>query len=157
MIRLFAMTGWLCSTTIAGTFLAFQLAHGSASKEEAGFESARTEHYIETELLAVPVINESGISGYFLARMGYVFDAAKVSKMDIPIELLIKDMFLSFAYNNVYIDISNNTSADIIKFSDEFVEYINNKLESEVMISNLILQVDYRRIAEVRASITENH
>lgn len=155
MIRLFATTIWLCAATIAGTFFAFQLAHGSASKDGAGIEKARAEDYTETELMAVPVISGSRISGYFLTRMGYVFDAAKISQMDVPIELLIGDMFLSFAYNNEDIYINGNTSADIIKFSDNLVEYINNRLGSEVIISNLILQVDYRRIAEVRASITE--
>lgn len=157
MIRVFATTIWLCGATIAGTFAAFQLAHSSAPKEGAGVAQARDERYTESELMAVPVIAGNEISGYFLARMGYVFDASQLEKINIPMEILLGDIFLSFAYNNEKIDISNSKNVDILIFSDKLVEYINFRLGAEVVISNLILQVDYRKMNEVRTSITETH
>ncbi|MBZ0161793.1 MAG: hypothetical protein K8H74_03680 [Notoacmeibacter sp.] len=157
MIRVFATTIWLCGATIAGTFTAFQLAHSSAPKEGVGVAQARDERYTESELMAVPVIAGNEISGYFLARMGYVFDASRLAKTDVPIEILLGDIFLSFAYNNDNIDISNSKNVDILKFSEQLVEYINFRLGAEVVISNLILQVDYRKMNEVRTSITETH
>ncbi len=154
MIRAVLTALWSCGVTFAGAYGASQLMHSSPPQVGQAIGANHAERYIEADLTAVPRIVDNQIEGYFLSRMAYVLDEPKITKTNIPIELLLSDFYLGYAYNNDIIKFTKFEDFNLDKFSDGLVEYINRRFGDKVVISNLILQIDYRKIKEVRSSIT---
>lgn len=155
MIRIFFTAVWLCAVTMAGVYGGTLMAKNRQPAEELAVAPRSPKNYVETDLTAVPVISGNDIEGYFLTRMAFILDETKNIRTDIPIELLLNDYYLGYAYNNENIDFRHSERFDLNKFSDGLVQYINRKLGVDIVVYNLILQVDYRRVKDIRSSSTD--
>ena len=146
----FVLAGiWLCAVTVGAVFFSFQspAAKAVAEPEPASFGGL---DYIKTEIISVPVVRDSAIQGYFLTRLVYTVDPAKLQKLSVPAESLIVDQVYTYLYSNPQIDFSVDDSLDLDAFRAGIRDSVNARVEDKLVHEVLIEQVDFLSKAEIR-------
>ena len=148
MIKFVAAAIWICVVTIGAVVYSFQTSGANAdAKAPALFGGL---DYIKTDVISVPLLRNSKIDGYFLARLVYVVDPAKLKLLSVPAEAILVDEVYSHLYSNPQLDFSANETLDIEAFRAGIRDAINARVEDKLIDDILVEQIDFLSKDEIR-------
>lgn len=152
MIKFIVAALWICGAALGAVYFAFQQ---SAAKPEAATAEPAPPllgglDYVRTEIMSVPVLRDSQIRGYFLARLVYTIEAKKLAAFSVPAEALIVDEVYSYIYGNPQVEFSNIKSFDTDAFRNGIKDALNKRVGEPVFHDVVIEQLDYLTKEEIR-------
>jgi hypothetical protein len=150
MIKFIAATVWICMVTLGAVFYSFQSAGAKSDEAEAASPLMGGLDYVKTEVISIPVIRKSTIDGYFLTRLVYTVDPAKLAKLSVPAETLMVDQVYSYLYGNPLIDFSQHDSLDLDAFKSGIRDSINKRVGDTLVSEVMIEQIDFLSKDEIR-------
>jgi hypothetical protein len=89
MIKFVMAALWIAAVTVGSVNYCFNIQQGTAEKPEPGFFGGLD--YIRTDMNSVPLLRDRKVQGYFLARLVYTVEPAKLKKLSLPAETLLMD------------------------------------------------------------------
>ncbi|WP_353644805.1 hypothetical protein [Mesorhizobium sp. WSM2239] len=147
MIKFIAAAIWICVVTIGAVIYSFQ---ASGAKSEAGPALFGGLDYVKTDVISVPILRNSKINGYFLARLVYVVDPAKLKLLSVPAEAILVDEVYSYLYSNPQLDFSANETLDLEAFRAGIRDAINARVQDALIDDILVEQIDFLSKDEIR-------
>jgi hypothetical protein len=148
VIKFVAAAVWISIVTVGAVVYSFQTSGANAdAKGPALFGGL---DYIKTDVISVPVLKNARIDGYFLARLVYVVDPAKLKLLSVPAEALLVDEVYSFLYSNPQLDFSVNKTLDLELFRAGIRDAINARVEDKLIDDILVEQIDFLSKDEIR-------
>jgi hypothetical protein len=149
MIKFIAAAIWICIATVGAVFYSFQAA-GARGDGDPPKPMLGGLDYVKTEIISVPLLRDSRISGYFLTKLVYTVEPAQLKKLSIPAEALITDQVYSYLYANPQIDFTQEATLDLAAFRKNIRDTINARVGAELVHEVLIDQVDFLSKDEIR-------
>jgi hypothetical protein len=147
LIKFIAAAIWICVVTIGAVIYSFQ---ASGAKSEAGPALFGGLDYVKTDVISVPILRNSKINGYFLARLVYVVDPAKLKLLSVPAEAILVDEVYSYLYSNPQLDFSANETLDLEAFRAGIRDAINARVQDALIDDILVEQIDFLSKDEIR-------
>jgi hypothetical protein len=148
VIKFIAAAIWICIVTIGAVVYSFQTSGAKAdAKGPALFGGL---DYVKTDVISVPILRNSRIDGYFLARLVYVVDPAKLKLLTVPAEAILVDEVYSYLYTNPHLDFSANETLDLEAFRAGIRDAINARVEDKLIDDILVEQIDFLSKDEIR-------
>ncbi len=106
--------------------------------------------YVKTEVISVPLIRDGRIDGYFLARLVYTVEPAKLAALSVPAQALLIDEIYSYIYGNTDLDFRKHETIDLERFRLGVRDAINKRVGDTLVHEVLIEQVDFLTKDEIR-------
>ena len=103
MIKSILVAVWMCVLTISGLYVASFSAAETASD---GGGLADQSEFNRTKMIAVPVLRDGGVIGYFLSRMEYAVDA-NATLHNLPIDPLLRHALHVAVKESQFADLKN--------------------------------------------------
>ncbi|MEO3384867.1 hypothetical protein [Mesorhizobium sp. CAU 1741] len=153
MIKLMVAALWISIATTGAMLFSFQWAQ--APDESANAEESPAFHgldYVSTDIISVPVFKDGRVHGYFLARLVFTAEAARLAQLKLPPQALLADQVYSHLYANPQIDFTNRQSLDVDTFRAGIRDGVNERLGEDLIHEILIEQVDYLPKDQVAAA-----
>jgi len=147
LIKFIAAAIWISVVTIGAVVYSFQ---ASGAKSEGGPALFGGLDYIKTEVISVPILRNSKIDGYFLARLVYVVDPAKLKLLTVPAGAILVDEVYSYLYSNPQLDFSANETLDLEMFRAGIRDAINARVQDALIDDILVEQIDFLSKDEIR-------
>jgi hypothetical protein len=150
MIKFIVAALWLCAVTAGTIFFSFS---ASAPKSDADAKVPAYFgglDYIKADMISVPHIYDGEVQGYFLARLVYTAEPAKLKTLTIPMQNLLLDSVYEFIYGNFPVDVTKPDSFNLETLKSGIRDNINKRAESELIHEVLVEQVDYIPKSEIR-------
>jgi hypothetical protein len=149
MIKFAVAAIWISAVTVAAVVFAYQNGQqdGEAGSEPTVFGGL---DYVTTEVVSVPFFRERSVHGYFLARLVYTAEAAKLNQMTMPPDAIIFDEVYSYLYANPLIDFSRVDNVDLDAFRAGIRESVNRRVGQQLIHDVMIEQMDYLSKADIR-------
>ncbi|MER8808989.1 hypothetical protein NKI12_17030 [Mesorhizobium australicum] len=149
MIKVIAIAVWICAATLGAVFYSFQAA-GEQGVGEKPKPMLGGLDYVKTDIISVPLIHDSKIDGYFLAKLVYTVEPDQIKKLSIPAEALITDQVYSYLYANPQIDFTKKATLDLDAFRAAIRDTINTRVGATLVHEVLIDQVNFLSKDEIR-------
>lgn len=149
VIKFVAAAIWLCIVSIGTVIYSFQAA-GARDDAPPPLPMLGGLDYIKTEIVSVPVLRGARIEGYFLTRLVYTVEPARLAKLSVPAEALINDQVYSYIYGNPQLDFTQKETLDLDAFRNGLRENINKRVGDDLVQDVLIEQVDFLSKDEIR-------
>lgn len=144
MIKLMVAALWISIATTGAMLFSFQWAQAPDETAKANESPAfRGLDYVSTEIISVPVFKDGRVHGYFLARLVFTAEAARLAQLKLPPQALLSDQVYSHLYANPQIDFSNRADLDVDAFRAGIRDGVNQRLGETLIHEVLIEQVDY--------------
>src|SRR5690606_25156307 len=137
MVKFLAAAVWICAVTIGAVFYSFQTTSAKPAPDPKAAMLGGLD-YVKTDILSIPVVKKSGISGYFLTRLVYTVDPAIFARLSIPAESLIVDEVYSYLYGSPDIDFSQPKDLDLAAFRNAIREAINKRVGEEMVYEVMV-------------------
>ncbi|KAA3451788.1 hypothetical protein C7I87_03805 [Mesorhizobium sp. SARCC-RB16n] len=149
MIKVIAIAVWICAATLGAVFYSFQAAgeHGVGEKPKPMLGGL---DYVKTDVISVPLIHDSKIDGYFLAKLVYTVEPEQIKKLSIPAEALITDEVYSYLYAHPQIDFTKKATIDLDAFRAAIRDTVNTRVGATLVHEVLIDQVNFLSKDEIR-------
>jgi hypothetical protein len=148
LIKFIAAAIWICVVTIGAVVYSFQTSGANAeAKGPALFGGL---DYVKTDVISVPILRNSRIDGYFLARLVYVVDPAKLKLLTVPAEAILVDEVYSYLYSNPQLDFSVNKTLDLEMFRAGIRDAINARVQDALIDDILVEQIDFLSKDDIR-------
>lgn len=148
MIKFIAAAIWICVVTIGAVVYSFQTSGASAeAKGPALFGGL---DYVKTDVISVPILRNARITGYFLARLVYVVDPAKLKQLTVPAEAILVDEVYSYLYSNPQLDFAANETLDLDLFRAGIRDAINARVQDALIDDILVEQIDFLSKDDIR-------
>lgn len=147
MIKFIAAGLWLCAVTIGAVIYSFQSSGEKVAPEPAPALLGGLD-YIKTEVLSVPVLKGSAVTGYFLARLVYTVEPEKMKKLSVPADVLFSDELYTYLFANP--KTADITTLDIDALRKDVRERINARIGEELIHDVMIDQIDFLSKEEIR-------
>lgn len=144
MIKLMLAALWISVATTGAVLYSFQ----SAQPQEDAAGDTETNafnglDYVRTGIISVPVFHKGRVHGYFLARLVFTADGARLAQLKLPAEALLSDQVYSHLYANPQIDFTKREDLDVDTFRASLRDSMNARLGENFIREVLIEQVDY--------------
>ncbi|TIU46146.1 MAG: hypothetical protein E5W19_27570 [Mesorhizobium sp.] len=149
MIKVIAIAVWICAATLGAVFYSFQ-ATGERGVGEKPKPMLGGLDYVKTDVISVPLIHDSKIDGYFLAKLVYTVEPEQIKKLSIPAEALITDEVYSYLYAHPQIDFTKKATVDLDAFRAAIRDTINTRVGATLVHEVLIDQVNFLSKDEIR-------
>ncbi|MBZ9695100.1 MULTISPECIES: hypothetical protein [unclassified Mesorhizobium] len=149
MIKVIAIAVWICAATLGAVFYSFQAA-GEQGVGEKPKPMLGGLDYVKTDIISVPLIHDSKIDGYFLAKLVYTVEPEQIKKLSIPAEALITDQVYTYLYANPQIDFTKKATLDLDAFRATIRDTINTRVGATLVHEVLIDQVNFLSKDEIR-------
>lgn len=149
MIKVIAIAVWVCAATLGAVFYSFQAA-GESGVGEKPKPMLGGLDYVKTDIISVPLIHDSGIDGYFLAKLVYTVEPAQIKKLSIPAEALITDEVYSYLYAHPQIDFTKKETIDLDAFRAAIRDAINTRVGTTLVHEVLVDQMNFLSKDEIR-------
>lgn len=158
MIKFVGAAVWICLATLGAVFFAFQSA-GAKPETAAGADESMMGgiDYVKTDVISVPLIRDSAVQGYFLARLVYTVDPKELKKLKVPAEALITDVVYSYVYSSPRLDFAKTKTLDLDAFRNDIRSRINAEVKQDLVRDVLVEQVDYLTKDEIRDNAVQRH
>lgn len=147
MGKLLAIGLWACLVTLGAVYGAIYFA--TAPSEPAG-EPEKALQLVRGESITVPVIQQGGVTGYFLTRISFMVDQEKAKAEELPMTELMTDQLFTMLTGDKMVDLDNVKDFDVNTFRDRIKTQMNERLGGEIVQQVLIEQIDYVSQAEAR-------
>jgi len=148
MIKFIVAALWISAATAGAVFYSFQSA-GAKSDEETKPLLGGLD-YVDTDIISVPIVGNSGVQGYFLTKLVYTVEPAQLAKLSIPAPALITDQVYSYLYSNPQIDFTAPKTMDIDAFRKNIRDSINARVGMEMVHDVLVDQINFLSKDEIR-------
>ncbi|KRB19333.1 MULTISPECIES: hypothetical protein [Mesorhizobium] len=149
MIKVIAIAVWVCAATLGAVFYSFQAA-GDRGVGEKPKPMLGGLDYVKTDVISVPLIHDSRIDGYFLAKLVYTVEPEQIKKLSIPAEALITDQVYSYLYAHPQIDFGKKQPIDLDTFRAAIRDTVNARVGATLVHEVLIDQVNFLSKDEIR-------
>ncbi|MBO9097304.1 MULTISPECIES: flagellar basal body-associated FliL family protein [Rhizobium] len=149
MIKLVATGLWVCVVTLVAVYFSIQMATAPAASPDA---KPSAKEFVKGESINVPIIGDTGVSGYFITKISYMMDKDKAKDLETPLPALTTDALFTLLVGNKMIDMSKPKAFNVEAFRDEIKKNLNGHLGGEYVDSVVIEQLDYLSKDEVRAN-----
>lgn len=149
MIKIIAIAVWVCAATLGAVFYSFQAA-GESGVGEKPKPMLGGLDYVKTDVISVPLIRDSKIGGYFLAKLVYTVEPEQIKKLSIPAEALITDQVYSYLYANPQIDFTKKATIDLDAFRAAIRDTVNTRVGANLVHEVLVDQVNFLSKDEIR-------
>lgn len=155
MIKLIGTGIWICLVAFGSVYFSIQMAVKKESAEPAqpmlgGYQE------IKGDIISVPVLGDGAVQGYFLTRLSYTIDPAKIAVMTIPPQELITDVLYMELVGNRVIDLGNMKTFDLTKFKSGIVAALNGRLGEQVFHDVVIEQIDFLSKEDIRSNMRQS-
>jgi len=150
MIKFVVAAVWIAALSIGSVIYSFQTAQGHTVETKAPPPAFGGLDYVKTEIISVPLMKQGEIFGYFLTRLVYTAEAARLAKLSIPAEAVLIDSVYSYLYGNPVIDFSNSENLDLDAFRNGLRDGVNARVGEKLIHEVLIEQVDFLSKSEIR-------
>ncbi len=155
MLKTLAIGGWVVAVALASVYFSVNMSMApEVDPEAASHANLQT---IRGDVTSLPVIQDGLVSGYFLTRLSYVGDAAKLAEVHIPIDALITDELFTALVGNRILNLRDNSHFDLDEFRNGIKEKINEKLGGEIIEDVLVEQIDYLSKNDIRSNIAQRN
>jgi hypothetical protein len=152
MLKLIVTGVWVAVVTLGSVYFSIQMATAEDPELDAAKKKA-VQQLVKGEMNTYPVIAQGRVEGYFLARMSFIADKTKLTKVKLPIvELLTDEMYTELVGDKV-IRVTENRNFDLKAFKDRVKQSMNQKLDAEVILDVIVEQIDYITKEELQESI----
>jgi hypothetical protein len=148
MIKFVMAALWIAAVTVGSVYYSFNIQQGTPEKPEPGFFGGLD--YIRTEMISVPLLRDRKVQGYFLARLVYTVEPAKLKKLSLPAETLLMDQVYSYLYANPEVDFSNRANLDLDALRAGIRDSVNARLGDKLVHEVLIEQLDFLTREDIR-------
>jgi hypothetical protein len=154
MVKLVVLGLSVCLATLAGSYAQkhFGAAPKADNSENEHSPSASNPVLTETDLLAVPVIANGELEGFFFLRLAYVPDAVSSG---IPADLLLADGFYQFAAQSAAVHRASVKKLDIEAIAQEVKSSVNAHNPKPLISDIFVTQIDLFASADVRKKSIE--
>lgn len=149
MIKLVVTGLWVCVVTLAAVYFSIQLATAPAAAPDA---KAVAQEFVKGESMNIPIIGDSGISGYFITKVSYMMNKDKAKDLDLPLPALTTDALFTLLVGNKMIDMSQPKAFDLEAFRGDIKKNMNDRLGGDYVASVIVEQLDYLSKDEIRAN-----
>jgi hypothetical protein len=149
MIKFIAAAIWISAATIGAVYYSFQSSAPKAEGEQAQPMLGGLD-YVKTEMISVPVVKDSAVTGYFLTKLVYTVDPAVMGKLSVPAESMIVDQVYSYLFGSPEIDFSQTTGLDLDAFRGHIRDAINKRVGEQLVYEVLVEQIEYLTKDEIR-------
>jgi len=140
---------WISAATLGAVLYSFQTsqARSSAAPLPAFFGGL---DYVRSSVMSVPVVKNGAVDGYFLARLVYTVEPARLKALSLPADVLLTDHLHSYLYGNPQIDFSNPEGVDLDALRNGIRDSINARVGEKLVHEVLVEQIDYLSKADIR-------
>jgi hypothetical protein len=154
MVKLMVLALGVCAATLAGSYAQKHFAAApKADGGENGHSPASSNPVLtETDLLAVPVIANGGLEGFFFLRLAY---ASNTNSSRIPADLLLADGFYQFAAQTAAVHKADVKMLDIDAIAREVKTSVNAHNPKPLISDIFVTQIDFFTSADVRKKSIE--
>ncbi|TPM36925.1 hypothetical protein [Mesorhizobium sp. B2-3-4] len=149
MIKVIAIAVWICAATLGAVFYSFQAASDRGVGEKPKPMLGGLD-YVKTDIISVPLIRDSRIDGYFLAKLVYTVEPEQIKKLSIPAEALITDEVYSYLYTHPQIDFTKKATIDLDAFRAAIRDTVNTRVGATLVHEVLVDQVNFLSKDEIR-------
>ncbi|EAS51676.1 conserved hypothetical protein [Aurantimonas manganoxydans SI85-9A1] len=148
MIKLLAVGLWVCAVTLGSSYVMASI--NSAPSEEAEPNYFEGLDYRKTENITIPMIKDSAIRGYILARFVYTIDGKTVAQLKVPPDPFILDEAFRRLYTTDGFDFDEPTRFDLSSLTDGIRDAVNARYSEELVKEILVDQFDYIAKDDIR-------
>ncbi len=151
MIKFVLAALWISAATAGAIFLSFSM---QQPKPEVAVEPGAFGglDYVSSGIISVPLLEAGRVKGYFLSRLVYTAESAKLAQVKLPMEAVLSDTVYSHLYANPQIDFSDRDTIDLDAFRNGIKTAINARIGEEIIRDVLVEQFDYLAKNEVQAT-----
>lgn len=149
MIKFIAAAIWICAASIGAVFYSFQSSAAKPDSEQAQPLLGGLD-YIKTEVISVPVVRDSAVTGYFLAKLVYTVEPKVMAKLSVPADSMIVDQVYSYLFGSPEIDFSKTAKLDLDAFRGHVRDAVNKRVGEKLVHEVLVEQIEYLTKDEIR-------
>lgn len=141
MIRTILVSAWVIAATIGALFasVTFFTDTGGSTPSVAASEIEE----LETRHIAVPVLADRRVTGYFIAKVGYSAYAAEIGRVVAPLDAVIQHSLHAVIYRHPENDYSDPASIGVDELAMAMVADINKRLDHETVTALELREIDY--------------
>lgn len=151
MIKFIAAAMWICAATLGAAVFSFQTSQAPSDAGKAEVKPLLGGlDYVKTDVIAVPVVREASVIGYFLTKLVYTVDPAIMGKLSIPAESLIVDQVYSYLYGSPEVDFTKTTALDLNAFRGHIRDAINTRIGETLVHDVMVEQIEFMSKDEIR-------
>ncbi len=152
MIKLVASGIWICALSLASVYFSMQMSAGHTN-DKAPQPFFGGLDYVRGDLVSIPVISGGAVQGYFLTRLLYTVDPAKLSALSVPPKDLITDELYTLLVGNRVIDFPKMDNFDLDTFRGEIKKALNKRVGADVFHDVMVDQIDFLSKADIRGQV----
>ncbi|MBE7184376.1 MAG: hypothetical protein INR68_08235 [Methylobacterium mesophilicum] len=146
----FALAGlWLCIAALGAAFYAAQEKPATAQNGDSSKPVVKLDT-LKTEIISVPLVRNSAVQGYMLARLSFTLEAGKAAKLPVAPDLLVTDEVYTWAYGHPPFDLTAPKPVDLDAFRAGIRESVNKRVGEALLQDVLIEQIDFLSKDEIR-------
>ncbi|KQZ86982.1 hypothetical protein ASD64_05850 [Mesorhizobium sp. Root157] len=149
MIKFIVATLWICAVTVGAVFYSFQAA-GARDEAATAKPLFGGLDYVSTDIITVPYVRNARVDGYFLTKLVFTAEPAKLAKLSVPPTSIITDQVYSYLYSNPQIDFSDKTTIDLDAFRTSLRDSINTRVGIDLIKEVLVDQIDFLTKDDIR-------
>jgi hypothetical protein len=149
MIKFIIAALWISAVTAGSVYYSFT---STSSRPEAEAPQAYFGglDYVKTDVISVPVFSKGAVYGYFLTRLVYTVEPARMKALSVPAGPLLSDAVYSYLYANPDIDFSRKERPDLDAFRAALKDSINTRLGTQLIHEVMVEQVDFLTKEDIR-------
>lgn len=150
MLKLILTGLWVCIVTLGAVWF-------SISRATAPVEHADATPKVETELLkgeaiTIPMIADGAVKGYFLGRVSFIVDKARIKETKLPMTELMTDELFTLLVGSPVVDLKRPEGFDLAAFKAKIKEDLNARFGAETVSEVLVEQLDYLSKEDIRVN-----
>lgn len=155
MVKTLGIGVWVVAVALASVYFSVNLA--MAPKEDPEAARRANMETIRGDVTSLPVLEDGQVMGYFLTRLSYVGDKAKLAAVHIPIQVIATDELFDALVGKKMLNLHDNSHFDLDEFRKTIKEAINNKLGDDVIEDVLVEQIDYLSKNDIRSNLAQHN
>ncbi|MEN3792702.1 hypothetical protein [Fulvimarina sp. MAC3] len=152
MIKLIIVGVWAIVVALGSSYAVMSMSGGSeevAKEEHADYYAGLD--YRSTDAITVPMISDSKLQGYIIARFVYTIDGTIANKLAVPPEPFVLDEAFRRLYASDNFDFDNPQRYDLSVLMETIKVSVNARYGEDLVKEVLVEQFDYIPKGSTRA------
>ncbi|MBP2548033.1 hypothetical protein J2858_000926 [Neorhizobium galegae] len=151
MIKLVITGLWVCAVSLGAVYFSVKMSAPPPPVDEQQLMKDKSE-LVKGEVINVPVLANGAVQGYFITRISFLMDKAKVKGLHLPMTEMMTDELFTLLVGNRMVDLSDTKAFDLESFKTSIKTNLNKKLGEEYVLEPLVEQIDYLSKDDIRAN-----
>ena len=149
MVKTIIVGIWISVVTLGSLYGAMVWQSGKTSKVEPGDFFGKLEE-VKTDTISVPIIHNSKVAGYVLAKFVFLADAVKLKQMSVQASLVLNDEAFRSIYKGTLRDFEHLERYDLAALTNKMKATANKRFGTPVIKDVLIDSINYISGSELR-------